>query len=319
MIGLGVLYALLSTFSFSVNQVSVRRGMLSGSAAQGVYVSVLLGTPILLLIAIATMQLFRFEAISPEGYLWLASAGIAHFIFGRYTNYRTVGALGAIRARPVIQMGFLVSIAFAVLWLKEEITGMMWIGIALVTVAPMMLYLRRSGNESVVPGNTGLPKASSKQTKPSELISPPRSKLIEGYLFGTINAVIFGFTPLMVRQGLVDSDGLGVLGAFVAYSGAALVLMPTLVFPGVRRVLAGIDRTSGRWFVSATTAVLMAQMFHFLALSVAPVSLVMPIQRAGSVFLLPMSYLINRQSESFEPRILFAIAVSITGSLIIVL
>ena len=189
----------------------------------------------------------------------------------------------------------------------------MWVGIALVTVAPMLLYLHRNANQSVIPRNAGLPKVS------SDLVSPPRSKLVEGYLFGAINAVIFGFTPLMVRQGLIDSDGLGVLGAFVAYSGAALVLIPTLLFPGVRRALAGIDRSSGRWFVSATTAVLMAQMFHFLALSVAPVSLVMPIQRAGSVFLLPMSYLINRQAESFEPRILFAIAVSITGSLIIVL
>ena len=93
MIGLGVLYAVLSTFSFSINQVSVRRGMLAGSAIQGVYVSVLAGTPILLLIALATTQLFRVSDLSGTSYAWLTGAGVADFPFGRYTNHRTVGAL----------------------------------------------------------------------------------------------------------------------------------------------------------------------------------------------------------------------------------
>ena len=319
MIGLGVLYAVLSTFSFSINQVSVRRGMLAGSAIQGVYVSVLAGTPILLLIALATTQLFRVSDLSGTSYAWLAAAGVAHFLFGRYTNYRTVGALGAIRARPIIQMSFLVSIGFAALWLKEEITTPMWLGIGLVAVGPMVLYRGRRRSAPVAPTSVPGQRSPPPVVQPGSFMEPPRAKVIEGYFFGSLNAVVFGLTPLMVRQGLEDSEGLGVLGALVAYSAAAAVLLPTLAMPAVRRALAEIDRSSGRWFMSATMAVLMAQMFHFLALSVAPVSVVMPVQRAGSVFLLPMSFLINRQTESFEPRVLIAIAISITGSLIIVL
>jgi drug/metabolite transporter (DMT)-like permease len=329
MIGLGVLYAILSTTSFSFNQISVRRGMLSGSAMQGVYVSVLLGAPTLLLIALATTQLFRITDISIPSYGWLAGAGVSHFLFGRYANYRAVGAIGANRARPIVQTNFIFSLGLAWLWLKEDITLQMWLGILLVMVGPMLLY-RRGGqaSQSTPAGATTLGPS---ETRPiqgaSEPVTPRRdspavlsaSQLAEGYFWGMVNAVVFGLTPLMVRRGLMDSEGLGVLGALVAYSAAAVVIFPTLVLPSVRQTLRSINPKSRRWFLSATFAVLMAQMFHFLALSLAPVSVVAPLQRAGSILILPLSYLFNRRVESFEPRVLAGIAFSIAGSLVIVL
>ena len=329
MIGLGVLYAILSTTSFSFNQISVRRGMLGGSAMQGVYVSVLLGAPMLLLIALATTQLFRVADISIPSYGWLAGAGVSHFLFGRYANYRAVGALGANRARPIVQTSFIFSLGLAWLWLKEDITLQMWIGILLVMVGPMLLYRRgrQSAQSSPVGGTASEPSearpiqgaSEPAAVRPESPAAPSTSQLAEGYFWGMVNAVVFGLTPLIVRRGLMDSEGLGVLGALVAYSAAAVVILPTLIIPAVRQTLRSINPKSRRWFLAATFAVLMAQMFHFLAMSFAPVSVVAPLQRAGGILILPLSYLFNRRVESFEPRVLAGIAFSIAGSLVIVL
>ena len=42
---LGVLFALISTASFSLNSVMVRRGVASASASAGAFVTVLIGVP----------------------------------------------------------------------------------------------------------------------------------------------------------------------------------------------------------------------------------------------------------------------------------
>ena len=63
----------------------------------------------------------------------------------------------------------------------------------------------------------------------------------------------------------------------------------------------------------------MAQLFRFMALSVAPVVIVVPLLRAGGVLVVPMSYLINRKIESFEPRVMAAIALSLAGAILLVL
>jgi drug/metabolite transporter (DMT)-like permease len=102
-LGLGIVYVLISNISFAVNTVSARRGMLSGSALQGVYLSVLLGMPIFLVAAFITTQVFDFRDIAPGRYGVLAAAGILHFLFGRYCNYRALGILGANRANPLVQ------------------------------------------------------------------------------------------------------------------------------------------------------------------------------------------------------------------------
>ena len=68
---LGVLFALISTASFSFNTVMVRRGVVRASASAGAFVTVLMGVPMFAVAALVSGQLFRAaeagELTSDEG------------------------------------------------------------------------------------------------------------------------------------------------------------------------------------------------------------------------------------------------------------
>lgn len=300
---LAIAYILLSSASFALNQASVRRGMVRGSALQGVYSSSVIGVLFLLLAAAVSTQLLRVGDLGPTAYLFLAAAGVNHFIFGRYCNHRAIGAIGANRTRAVEGANVPFSILLAVVLLSEQVTPLMWAGIALVIVGPVIVFRRGAMAQSAAASTQG---------------GAPPVKYVEGYLFGVLNAASWSISPLLIRSALEDT-GLGVLGSLTAYIASAAVLLPLLVLPSVRRNLRAADLNTGRWFVVSALSVVTAQMFRYLALSVAPVTIVVPIMRASSVLVLPVSYLINRRLESFEPRVIIGVLLSIAGSLLVVL
>jgi drug/metabolite transporter (DMT)-like permease len=322
-LGLGIIYVVISNISFAVNTVSARRGMLSGSALQGVYLSVLLGTPIFLIAAFITTQIFDVGSISLGKYGVLAAAGVLHFLFGRYCNYKALGILGANRANPLVQSNALFSVALAVWLLDESVTALMWGGIALLMVAPSISAPRRRKSSPVSTPSAATagvrPVAGAISSTVKAVDSLSSAKLMEGYGYSILNALAWGTSPLLIRYGLEDSGGLGVLGALAAYAAASVVLLPTLASSAIRTNLLTMDKTARRWFLSSTITVSMAQLFRFMALSVAPVAIVVPLLRAGGVFVLPMSYLINRKVESFEPRVLGAVALSLAGAILLVI
>ncbi len=322
---LAVVYVLLSSMSFAMNQAGVRRGMLRGSALQGVYMSIWIGVPVLIISAAISTQLFRAGDLEPRSYLLLVAVGINHFIIGRYCNHRATGAVGANRNRTIVGANVPFSILLAVVLLGEEITRWMWVGMALVLAGPAIVFRRQSpvaqphaspqGVHAAAGASAEAPAAGAVQGAEPEA-PPPR--FVEGYAFGLLNAISFGISPLLVRSALGGS-GLGVLGSLVAYSAASVVLVPLLALPMVRANLHRIDAVTSRWFMVSAVSVVLAQMFRYLALSVAPVTVVLPLMRAGGVLLLPVSYVFNRRIESFEPRVLVGIFISIVGSLLVVL
>ena len=316
---LAIAYILLSSASFALNQASVRRGMVRGSALQGVYSSSVIGVVFLLFAAAVSTQLFRVGDLSPSAYLFLAAAGVNHFILGRYCNHRAIGAIGANRTRAVEGANVPFSILLAIALLSEEVTALMWGGIALVMLGPVIIFRRSSGAQAAASpaGDAGGSEDGGAAPVPAQPAAPP-VKYVEGYLFGSLNAASWSISPLLIRSALEDS-GLGVLGSLTAYAASAAVLLPLLALPAVRRNLRAADMNTGRWFVVSALSVVTAQMFRYLALSVAPVTIVVPIMRASSVLVLPVSYLINRRLESFEPRVIIGVLLSIAGSLLVVL
>ena len=58
-------------------------------------------------------------------------------------------------------------------------------------------------------------------------------------------------------------------------------------------------------------------MFRFMALSVAPVAVVAPLQQTSAAFRVVFGWMINREHEDFSFWVLAGIAVSLTGALAI--
>lgn len=73
-----------------------------------------------------------------------------------------------------------------------------------------------------------------------------------------------------------------------------------------------------RLFLGAGFSVFLAQMFRFIALSLAPVAVVTTLGRAGSVFTLGLSWLLNRDLEQITARVVIGVGFSVSGAVLLV-
>ena len=95
---------------------------------------------------------------------------------------------------------------------------------------------------------------------------------------------------------------------------ATVAIGLTLLLPGRWSDFRGIDRTSARWFVLSGILVAFSQMTRYMALAVAPVSVVTPIQRLSLVFRIYFGWIINPKHEVFGGRIVAGTVLSLLGA-----
>jgi uncharacterized membrane protein len=137
----------------------------------------------------------------------------------------------------------------------------------------------------------------------------------EGYLYALLSAVGYGVSPIFIRLGL-ESKGMGfsLSGGMISYLAATLAFGLILFRPGQLREVLAVKREPAKWFTFSGILVCISQMFRYMALAIAPVSVVTPIQRLSIVFRLIFSWLLNREYEVFGGRVLIGILVSLVGA-----
>lgn len=301
---LGVIFALVSSFSFSLNSVLARRGLARAAASAGAFVTVMIGVPMFLIAALVTGQLFDAGEVPLTGYAQLSAAGIVHFGLGRYCNYRAISAIGATRTGPVQALTIPYAVLIAFLFLGETINPAMAGGIALVLVGPVMMVERPPVR--AVRGASG--------TRPAFELRQG-----EGYLFAGLSVGFYGTSPILIRAALAGSTDLAVFGGLVAYTAAAGALLATLVVPARRELIGAMRFGTVRLFLGAGFFVFAAQMFRFVALSLSPVAVITPLMRTGAVFTLGLSWAINRHLEKITWRVVAGILVSVAGAVVLII
>ena len=116
---LGGLFAICSAATFAFNNASVRRGVLTGSVAQAMAITVPIGVPLFFLAALITGTLGEITGFSRQGLAALALAGAMHFVWGRYCNYRATKALGTNLVAPIQQVNLIITLLLAI-WLLGQ-------------------------------------------------------------------------------------------------------------------------------------------------------------------------------------------------------
>ena len=354
---LGVVLAILSSLSFSMNSVLSRRGVAAASASAGAFITVLMGVPMFFIAALATGQIFNAGRVDLNAYVLLSLAGILHFGVGRYFNYRAIGAIGATRASPLQGLATPYAILIAFVFLGETINVPMAIGIVLVLASPTIMVERtKPAAESRAPNPRGPapsalvgageaqeierehslaepdPHATSRgQTRehsPAEHDphatspgQPPAFQLrqVDGYLSSMAAVLAYGTSPILIRAALQDTTDLAIYGGLVAYVAAALALIATLAHPKRRGLVRDLGLPAIRLFLGSGFFSFLAQLLRFAALAIAPVAVVNPLMRTGSIFTLVLSMTFNRHLEVINRRVVVGIFVSVAGVLLIVL
>ena len=302
---LGTILAFASAAFFGMNSVSMRRGVLTGTVLQGITVSLSLGLPFFLLISILIGTFDQLWKFSAQSYSLLAIAGVVHFAFGRYCNIRATKAIGGLLLRPLQQMSVVLSLILALIFLGETLTPIRFAGICLVLLGPIIMLRERE---------TFTNKMKNKNKEISRIKFTPN--YTEGFFFGICSAFGFGASPVFVRAALGNLDfTAGVGGVVISYSAAICVILLLLLNPSKFRNVISISKTSVRWFSMSAILIGVSQMLRYTALTIAPVSVVAPIQQTTVVFQVIFSWFINRNHEAFGKWVLLGLFSSVLGAI----
>jgi uncharacterized membrane protein len=299
---LGGLLALTSAITFAYSNATVRRGVLSGTVLQAVGISLPIALPVFVAAMLLSGGFRALASFNLQSWGLLAFAGVIHFAWGRYCNYRATKAIGANLVAPIQQCSLIITLALAIFWLDEPLTLLRLIGIALVIAGPAM---------TIGPGK-----------RPADRLPPETAgettfipAYAEGYLYAGLSSIGFGISPVIIRMAFVkNSIAVGIAGGFVSYLAATVAVMLILCLPGRWRSFRRIDRTTTTWFVVSGLLAGLSQMTRYMALAVAPVSVVSPIQRLSLVFRVYFGWLINPKHEVFDGRVIAATVVSLIGA-----
>ena len=301
---LGGFLAVLSAATFAFNNASLRRGVLTGSVVQAMAITVPIGVPIFLLAAAVTGTLAGVAGFSRDAILILCVAGIVHFIWGRYCNYRATRAIGANLAAPVQQVNLIISLGLAIWVLGESLTPLRIFGIGLVLLGPY--YALRQKKDLAVTESTV-----KEETKPA--VFQPR--YAEGILFAFLSATGYGVSPILVRIGLEDKGlAAAIPGGLISYSAATAVMALFLLWPGQLRHALKVKAESAKWFTISGVLVCLSQMFLYMAMSIAPVTVISPISRLSIMFRLYFARLLNPHHEVFGGRVMLGTVISLLGA-----
>ena len=327
---IGVLITLLSATTFGINHAMIRRGVISGTATQAVAISMPVGLAFFTVVTLLVGQLGVIAQFSPFALFMLAAAGIVHFVFGRYCAYRAIAAIGVNLAMPVTQWSMLVSLALALNFLDEKLDAVTLAGIALIILGPTLLAARHSRRRTVpavittatattatattATATTATTAAATTTTADSTF----KPRLVEGYTFAFLACFGWGSSPVLVRAGL-DGPGQALAGGVVSYAAATVVITLLMLVPGPRRDLASMTARNLRWFSGTSIMTAVSQMLLYLAMAIAPVIVVQPLLRFQTLASTIAGWYLNRQHESFDRGVLWAIGVSMIGAVLLAL
>jgi drug/metabolite transporter (DMT)-like permease len=291
---LGIILSLLSAATFAFNNASARRGVLSGSVLQALAITVPIGVPMFFAAALLSGNLGRLADFSAQGLQFLAAAGVLHFIVGRYGNYRASKAIGVTLSAPIVQLNLIVTLALAVTVLDERLTPLRIAGIALVILGATLM---RQGERA---------RAERDAFRPA---------YAEGYFFGLLAAAGYGVTPILVRAAIGGGGpGAALCAGVVSYAAATLALALYLLWPGQLRHALAAKPEAVKWFTYSGVFVCVSQILVYMAYSLAPLTVVVPIQQLSLVFRYIFARMLTPEHEVFGGKVIVGTALSLIGA-----
>lgn len=321
---LGILYAALGAFTFALNNVAMRRGVVTGSVLQGMAVTVPIGGVSFLVMTIAFGELDKVVSFPAMAIAWLSAQGVVHFVLGRYCNYKSNQLMGVNLAAPVVQLQVPFAMMLAVAMLHEKFTVLQVIGSALMLGGSFVTQTRTNKRSKKAPATLAPAGPLARLDSGPKLVSSAsprpafRPHVFSGYLFALGAAVCYGSSPLMARQAFLDAPVAGAAAAgCVAYAAAMLFFSLILLKPGSWADIRSVSRENLPWFFSSAVLVAISQAFVYASLAAAPLMVVTPILQLSLVFRLFLSQCINRSYEVMNTAVVIGAFTAVLGSILV--
>ncbi len=289
---IGLVFALLAAFIFSLSTVSMRRGMFqAGESLTGVLISITIGMVFFSVVILITGDWRELFSLTWQAFTLLGAAGIIHFVLGRIFNYTAWRLIGANISTAIIRTQMFYTVILGIILLKEPLTIFLISGVLCIAIGATLVSL-------------------SKQQETATRIH------IKGILAALGGAFCWGISPVLVKPAVVEL-GSPAAAAFVSFLVAFLVVVGLLFHRNEREQLLHLDRQS--WIPIAIAGVLttLGQLLLYTALKYSPASVVTPIRGTQVLFVFFLSFLVNRRIEVFTWKIFIGIVVTVLGTFLL--
>jgi drug/metabolite transporter (DMT)-like permease len=303
---LGIILGFGSAIAFSFNAIITRRGVLRASSNFIANISILTGPVFSFIVVCVAGHLYQIGQFPWKAYVFFILSGIIHFAFGRTWAYKSVQLIGANRANIVTSLSPVASIALAVIVLGETVNALMMLGIFCSLSSPFITLLK----EQTVAATSAQVRGGS----PGKEVD--RHTLYRGMFYGAGAAVFWGSSVVFVKFGLA-SGGTPLAGIMIAYMGASIAIIPSLLKRENRREMLTADRRSLKLAILVGITSNIAQLLRYLALEYVSVIIVTALLRTSPLGILLLSFIFNRQYESFSRWVLLSNALLIVGTVLI--
>jgi len=291
-------FAVLSALAFALNNVFTRRAVIKvDDAATGVLITVPIGLPFFISILIFTGQIDSIAGFSWRSYVWFSAAGILHYVVGRSLSYKCIQLVGANIAGILLRSNAVVAVVLGISVLGESVTWNLVLGVLFIVFGLTLPGL----NQEILRNRK----------------SPFSNLLPRAVLFGLGAGVAWGVSPILIKVGLSGS-GSPVAGAFISFFAATIILSISLLNHDRYLALRNMKSKTIGLFCGAGLLSSTANLMRFVALGVAPASIVTPLISVSPVFLLILSFMFNRKLELFNLSIILGILSVVIGSILIV-
>ena len=288
---IGLIFALLAAVGLALGTVFVRKGSFRvGESFTSVAISIFIGVTFFLLVMLFTADWDKLRSVSGQGLALLATAGVIHFVVGRFLGYTCFRLIGANRGITILRTQILYAVFFGILLLNEPLTVFLILGVLSLAAGATLVSVEKGTETTKLHG--------------------------KGVLAGLGGGFFWGISGVLIKPGIAEI-GSPYAAAFISYTAASLVIAGLLLRKGQREQLLHLPRQSISPLVISGLFVAIAQLLRYLALSYSPVSVVTPLIGINVLFTFFLSFLLNRDIEVFTWKVFIGIAVTAVGAFLL--
>jgi len=289
---LGPLFAILTAASFALSQILIRRSTYqSEESFTPLVISMLVGTPIFLILVTGFGEWDEFISFSWQQYALLAAAGLVHLVIARYLFFNSTRIIGANPTVAITRASVIFSVILGVLLLGESVTALQIIAALLIMFGAILTT--------------------------TEISRKTFRISTRGLLMGLGVALCSAGSATLIRPVMQETDAI-YAATFVMYLAAFFIIILILLFRGQQRN--NVIRQDRRTFIilsSASVFLVVGHLFRFSALQYSPVSVVQPIIATIVIFTLLFSWIVNRRIDVFNWRVVAGIVMVLAGVFLI--
>jgi len=288
---LGMVLAPLAAAIFGLSMVLVRKGFTDSGILNAVFMVNATGNVILWPLALLFTDL---SGVNFEGVLLFAIAGILAPGVARLLMYKGMTVLGISINQSIFGIYPLYSSVFAVLFLKESLSTIDWIGIICIVVG--VVFITRSSDNH---------KTSQKKFSKGGLIYP----LVSGLLVAVSH---------IIRKNGLNIYNAPMLGVAIGYVFSLLIYLPFRVLFQTTQHSSPL-RKDFRIFWKASVGLSIGWILSFYALSYGKVSIVPALFQMEPLFVVFFAYIYLRKLEHIHLRLILNTCIVVFGVALLVI